>query len=161
MNWKILLSAAIVSLSFIAFLVYVNRESDPDRLFTNLIMQMQEGQYEAIYENSSDFLKLNAKNKQTFAERMSNALEIMKQADSNLDFQRDSAMERTLDEVTDNGRNESGKHFWIVNKLGSNNDSVQIVASYDNNGLFPKLIDLTVRSKSNKQQKISALTGTF
>lgn len=74
MNRKILLALAILGLGFVAFLGYINRESNPDRLFASLVEQMQKGDYENIYEKSSRFLQTNAKNKETFTKRINIAL---------------------------------------------------------------------------------------
>lgn len=162
MNWKILLSITIIGAGFVAFLGYLNRESDPDRLFANLIVQMQEGKYEEIYENSSQFLQINAENKEIFTARMNVALEKMKQADENLIFQRDELTEKTLYEVTNNSRRDnSGKTIWTVHKLGIGENQVDVTASWSNyEGLSPKLVDLSVRPKSEKEY-ISALLGTL
>jgi len=163
MNWKILLSIAIVGLlSFVAFLGYVNRESNPDRLFANLIGQMQNGKLENIYEKSSNFLQINAENKEVFAERMSIALDKMKRADEKLEFQREESTEKVLTEVTRNSReSNSGRTIWTVKKLGMGENQVEVTASWNNYGGFlPKLVDLSVRKKSKKEY-ISALLGTL
>ena len=159
MSRKILVLSVIVVLGFAAFLVYLKRESDPDRLFANLIKQMQEENYEDLYEHSSNFLQVNAKNKEVFTERMRVALEMMKIADNELNFQRDTRHEQTLYEVTKNARDDkAGKNIWTVHKLGAGENQVDVVSSWDHNGIFPKLVDLTVYPKSEKQS-MSALLG--
>lgn len=161
MNWKILMAIVIIGLSFVAFLGYVNRESDPDRLFANLVEQMQEGKFEDIYKNSSHFLQINANNKETFTERMNIALEKMTQADNKLDFQRDEAEEKFLSETINVGhQDDAGKFILTVRKLGVGENQVEVKARWSNyEGFFPKLVDLSVRKESEKEY-ISALLGT-
>ncbi len=158
MNWKILILLAIVVLGFISFLGYRNQQSDPDKLFANLIEQVQEGKFENIYANSSDFLQLNA-NKEKFTDRMIDALEKMKQADGDLNFKRDlereasiEYIERESDKVI--GRNTPNDRILVIQKLGTGDNEVTVLLFWEYRGLIPKFNDLAVMPKHSERQDL-------
>jgi hypothetical protein len=157
-NWKILLSIAILALGFVAFLGYVSRESDPDRLFAALIKQMQKGNYEDIYENSSDLLQLNV-NKAEFTQRMSEALRKIKQVDGELNFRRDKEEETSIFTIQRNsdkaiGRSSPNTQNFVIERLGNGGNEIMVMVFWDEKGLFPKFGDLTILPINNERQDL-------
>ena len=159
MNWKILLSIAIIGLlGFVALLVYVNRESDPDKLFANLIEQMNEGKYEDIYENSSELLRLNV-DKAEFSERMNNVYRKLKQTDGKLNFRRDKEEETSIFKIQRNSdeavsRSSPNTQNFIIERLGNGDDEITVMIFWDKNGLVPKFSDIAIFPNNDQRQDL-------
>lgn len=158
MNRKILIPIVIIILAFVAFWGYAKRESDSDRIFANLISKMKEGKYKDIYENSSDFLHLNA-DEEKFTERMKDALEKMKKADGDLNFERNREgesilknMERETDKAV--GRETPNNRILVIQQLGEGDNKVTVLLFWEHRGLFPKFNDLAVIPTNNERQDL-------
>lgn len=159
MNRKtLLILIAVVGLCFIAFLGYVKRASDPDRLFSDLINQMKTGKYKDIYANSSDFLHLNA-DKEKFTERMADALEKMKRADVDLNFSRDKEEEISIENIQREsdravGRATPNNTIFVIQKLGTGDNAVSVLIFWEHRGLFPKFSDLAIMPIQSERQDL-------
>lgn len=157
-GWKLVLLIAVFGLSLVAFAGYVNRSSDPDRLFADLINNMKTGRYEDIYANSADLLHLNVDHK-NFKERMTDALEKMRKADGNLNFvrdkdweQRNAQRQRESDKAV--GRKTPNDLIFVFQELGTGDDKVTVLLMWQHKGLFPEFVNLSVMPNNSERRDL-------
>jgi hypothetical protein len=147
--------------SFVFLMVFDSYKSDKARIFATFEAQIKSEKFSEIYEDSSDFAKLNV-SKEEFQIRIKDAITRMKTADPNLHFERDFDTENFIEKLQESdvkyttfGRPFS---FSTYHKLGQGEQSIKIFVSWQRYYFSYRFFDLSIHPNSDMPKELSLPT---